>query len=78
MNFLIFLWNNFVRFIWFISFIIFEILVFGLIIKGVNEAGLYWLSGILTIVFIIWIILEILLKIFVGGTKSLIRYIFRF
>lgn len=78
MNFLRFLWNTFARLVWFVSFIVLEILVFGLIIEGVNKAGMPWLSSFLTIVFVIWIIVEILLRIFVGGTKTLIRYIFRF
>ena len=77
MGFLIFLWNMFARLVWFLSFIIFEIIVFSIIVGVVSESSPA-LASILTVVFIIWIIAEIAIRIFVGGGKSLIRWIFRF
>jgi hypothetical protein len=77
MRFLIFLWNTFARLVWFLSFIIFEIIVFSFIVDIVADSSPA-LAGILTIVFTIWIIAEIAIRIFVVGSKSLIRWIFRF
>lgn len=77
MGFLIFLWNTFARLIWFLTFLVFEIVVFSFIVGIVADSSPS-LAIILTIVFIIWIIAEIAIRIFVGGGKSLIRYIFRF
>jgi hypothetical protein len=67
----------FARLVWFLSFIIFEIIVFSIIVGVVSESSPA-LASILTVVFIIWIIAEITIRIFVGGGKSLIRWIFRF
>jgi len=78
MGFLIFLWNTFARLVWFFSFIIFEVIVFSFIVNMVSDAGMPGLAKLLTFVFIIWIIAEILIKILIGGGKSLIRWIFRF
>lgn len=78
MGFLIFLWNMFARLVWFLSFIIFEVIVFGFIVGLVADAGMPVFAALLTLVFTIWIIAEILIRIFVGGGKSLIRYLFRF
>ena len=78
MNFLIFLWNIFARIVGFIVFISFEIFIFSIIIKVLNESGLPAIANILTFVFVIWIIIDIILKIFVGGAKSLIRTILRY
>lgn len=78
MHFLIFLWNTFARFIGFLTFIIIEIVVFNYIITVLRDTGLNSLANILTVVFIIWIILEILIKIFIGGGKTLLQWIFKF
>jgi len=77
MNFLIFLWNMFARMVWFISFIVFEIIVFSFIVGAVSSVS-PWLGGVLTFIFTLWILVEIAIRIFVGGGKSLIRWIFRF
>jgi hypothetical protein len=77
MNFIIFLWNTFARLFWFLWFIIFEIIVFNFIVGIVSDAGMPWLAAILKLVFTIWIIAEIVLKIVVGGGKTLIKWIFR-
>lgn len=77
MGFLIFLWNMFARLVWFLSFIIFEIIVFSFIVGAVADAGMTGFAALLTFIFVIWIIAEILIRIFVGGGKSVIKYIFR-
>lgn len=77
MGFLIFLWNTFARLVWFLTFLVFEIIVFTFIVGAVAESS-PWLAGILTFIFTIWIVCEIAIRIFVVGGKSLIRYIFRF
>lgn len=77
MGFLIFLWNAFARLVWFLTFIVFEIVVFSFIVGVVAEVSPV-LAGVLTVVFTLWIIAEILIRIFVGGGKSLWRWIFRF
>lgn len=77
MGFLIFLWNTFARLVWFLTFLVFEIVVFSFIVGIVADSSPA-LAAILTMVFTIWIIAEIAIRIFVGGGKSLLRYIFRF
>jgi hypothetical protein len=78
MNFLIFLWNTFARLVSFFAFIVLEIVVFSIFVGAVAGAGMPGLAGILTVVFTIWIIVDIILRIFIGGSKNLIRYIFKF
>lgn len=78
MNFLIFLWNLFAKFIWFASFIVFEIIVFSIIVKAFTSAGMPIMASFLTLIFIVWIVVEIFIRIFIGGSKSLIRWLFRF
>jgi hypothetical protein len=77
MGFLIFLWNTFARLVWFLTFLVFEIVVFSFIVGIVADSSPA-LATILTMVFTVWIIAEIAIRIFVGGGKSLLRYIFRF
>jgi hypothetical protein len=77
MNFLIFLWNSFARLFWFLSFIVFEVIVFRWLIGEIDKAGLPGLSLILSIIFVIWIVAEIILRIVVGGGTNLIKWILR-
>lgn len=77
MSFFIFLWNIFARLVGFFSFIALEIIVFSLVVGAVG-AVMPGLASLLTVVFTIWIIIDIVLRIFVGGGKSLIKYIFNF
>jgi hypothetical protein len=77
MNFLIFLWNSFARLFWFLSFIVFEVIVFRWLICEIDKAGLPGLSLILSIIFVIWIVAEIILRIVVGGGTNLIKWILR-
>lgn len=77
MSFLIFLWNIFARLIGFLSFIALEIIVFSLVVGAVGTV-MPGLAALLTVAFTIWIIIDIVLRIFVGGGKSLIKYIFNF
>jgi hypothetical protein len=78
MGFLIFLWNTFARLVWFLSFLIFEIIVFNFIVENVNDTGYPGVAKLLKMIFIVWIIAEIIIRIFVVGGKSLIRYLLRF
>jgi hypothetical protein len=78
MNFLIFLWNSFVRIFSFFAFIVFEIIVFYWIVSAISSGGMPILAGFLAIVFTIWILAEIIIRIFIGGGKNLIKWIFRF
>lgn len=77
MNFIIFLWNIFAKLVGFLSFIALEIIIFSLIVGAVGSV-MPSLGVILTLIFTIWIIIDVVLKIFVGGAKSIIRYIFNF
>lgn len=78
MNFLIFIWNTFAKLAGNLMFIVYESFIFYIIITILNGAGLQFLSYILTPVFFIWIIIDVFLRLFVGGTKSLFRYIFKY
>jgi hypothetical protein len=78
MGFIIFIWNLFARIFSFFFFIMIEIFIFSLILKYMAESGMGGLAGFLTIVFTIWIIADIIIKIFVGGSKSIIRYLIKY
>lgn len=78
MNFLFFLWNTFARVVSFLFLILVEIVIFTMLVNALNEAGMSSIANLLKVIFIIWIIIDIILKIFVGGGKVLIRYIFKF
>lgn len=78
MNFLFFLFNIIMKGLSFFAFIIFEIVIFYVLASELNSQGLEGLATFLSFVFVIWIIIDIILKIFVGGAKSIIRYIFKF
>ena len=68
----------FARIVGFFGIIIMEIFVFSLIIAGLENAGLHGVASVLTIVFIIWLIADIVLKIVVRGGKSLISRIWNY
>lgn len=78
MGFLIFLWNTFARIASLFIFILLEIVIFTIFVGAVSSAGMPGLASILTIVFTVWIIIDVIFRIFIGGGKSLIRYIFKF
>lgn len=78
MGFLIFLWNWFARMVWFVTFLTIEIGVFWIIYQVLQGAGLPIIANIMAIVFVLWLIVEILMRIFVGGFKNLIGYILKF
>ena len=42
------------------------------------ESGMTKLANILAIFFAIWIIIDIIIKIFVGSAKSIIRYLIKY
>lgn len=76
MQFLLFLWNCFSRFVGFISFLFIEIAVFAFIFEAVRESAAPWLAWfVLLPVFIVWFLCEIVIRITSTGT-SFIRYLF--
>lgn len=77
MRFLIFLINIFTKLFNFICFIIVELMVFYLILYVLYNSGLDTIALITKIVFVLWIIAEILMMIFIDGFKGLIRYIIK-
>lgn len=77
MNFLIFIWNTFVKFISFIIYIALEIFIFKLIVEAMYGAGLNTIGAIFTIIFTIWLLIDIILRLTVGTAKSLIHYILK-
>jgi hypothetical protein len=78
MGFIIFIWNTFVRILSFFSLIIVEVFIFSLIYKEMIKLDMNILAGFLAIVFTIWIIADIIIKIFIGGSKSIIRYLIKY
>jgi len=78
MGFIIFLWNWFARLVWFLTFLTIEIGVFWIVYQSIHGAGMPILANILALVFAIWMVVEILMRIFVGGFKNLISYILKF
>jgi len=56
-------------------FIFLEIIAFSIIVGQVSKYSV-WLAGILTVVFIIWIVVEVLLELIVGTTINLFKHIF--
>lgn len=69
MNFLVFLWNIFARIVRFFGYIFMEIVVFYLVCC-IFPPFIY-----LTPIFIIWLIVDIIFTIAVGGTSNLIKWI---
>jgi heme A synthase len=68
----------FARIFSFFAFIIIEIFIFSMIYKYMIESGMTKLANILAIFFAIWIIIDIIIKIFVGSAKSIIRYLIKY
>lgn len=77
MGFIAFLWNAFVRIVSFFLIIAVEIIIFGMIVTALSAAGLAIIAAPLTVLFTIWIIIDIILKIFIGGGKTIFHYIFK-
>ena len=75
MGFLIFLWNMFVRLVTFFGFILIETAVFTVIYQALSTDHPI-LAFFLGVIFFIWILVEIILRIFVGTGVSVIKYIF--
>ena len=78
MNFVTFLWNIFARIVGIFGSILIEICIFGLIYIAIKPSvGALWLD-LFTYIFIIWIIVDTILKIFIGGSASILRYLWSF
>lgn len=75
MGFLTFIWNLFVRLVTFFGFLAIEITVFAFLYKIVSGAAPVF-AGILLVIFVIWIIVEIIIKLFVGTSINIIKYVF--
>lgn len=75
MGFLIFLWNCFAKMVRFAGFLFFEIAIFSIIYQALLPDNKF-LAVILGLVFTAWIIAEIVLRIVVGGSISVIKYLF--
>jgi len=75
MGFLTFIWNFFVRLVTFFGFLAIEITIFAFLYKIVSEAAPVF-AGVLLVVFVIWIIVEVIIKLFVGTSINVIKYVF--
>lgn len=75
MQFMIFIWNSLMRILGLLGFILLEIIVFYVICESLKDSGYPVISSVLKIIFIIWIIFEIILKIIVGGSVNIFNYL---
>lgn len=75
MGFLIFIWNCFARLVSFSLFIILELFVFGIVFAAVSKSSPA-IASLLMIIFVIWVIVEIIIRIFVGTSINIVKYIF--
>lgn len=76
MRFLAFIFNSIFKIISFFSLVVVEVVLFSLIYKALINQGMSEFAGYLFYVFLAWIIIDIILRIFLGTGKSIIRYIF--
>ena len=67
MGFLSFLFNTIYKIFSILGFIIMELLVFGIIFYVVNDMGYTKTTYILSIVFIIWLVIDVIIRI-IGTT----------
>lgn len=56
-------------------FVFMEAVIFSLIYREMINQDMVILANILGVIFIIWLFIDIFLKVFVGSAKSIIRYI---
>lgn len=78
MGFLTFLWNVFARVIGFFGTILIEICIFGLLYIGAKPTiGEFW-ADLLGLVFILWLLIDSFLKLFIGGSASILSYLWSF
>lgn len=75
MGFLILIWNLLMRLIGIFGMILMESMVFGLVYFAIADT--YPIAAnLLLIGFVIFIILEVILRVVVGGGVGVIKYIF--
>jgi hypothetical protein len=78
MGFFGLLWNLTMMLIKFFGVILIEICIFGLVFIAISPTiGEFWTNA-LGIIFVIWIIVDSILKIVVGGSASILRYVWSF
>ncbi len=78
MGFVTFIWNTFVRLAGFFGFILIEMCIFGYIyLASIPSIGEGWANA-LAVVFIIWLLVDTILKIFIGGSASIVKYLWSF
>lgn len=75
MGFTIFLWNTFVRMFNLFWFIILEIFIFSLIYDAVAQSS-PGIAKLLMVIFTIWILAELVIRLVVGTGASLLKWIF--
>jgi hypothetical protein len=56
-------------------FVLMEAVIFSLIYREMINQEMVILANILAVIFITWLFIDIFLKVFVGTSKSIIRYI---
>lgn len=56
-------------------FVFMEAVIFSLIYREMINQNMIILANILGVIFITWLFIDIFLKVFVGTSKSIIRYI---
>lgn len=74
MGFLVFIWNILMRVVGIFGMILMEAMVFGLIYMAVADRHPF-IANILAFVFVIFIIVEVILRIFVGGGVGLFKFL---
>jgi hypothetical protein len=75
MGFLITIWNLLMRIIGILGMILMETMIFGLVYFALID--IYPIvANILAIAFVIYIIIEVILRVVVGGSVSLFKYLF--
>jgi len=74
MGFLIFIWNFCMRVLGIFGMILMETMVFSIVYYGlsINHPVI---ANFLAIVFIIWILLELILRVFVSGGVTAFKYL---
>lgn len=75
MNFIFFLIRSFFRILSYFFYILFEITIAWLLISECYAQDMPGVAKFLTVIFVPWIIIDIILKLVHGGGKSVARYI---
>lgn len=75
MGFLITIWNLLMRAIGILGMILMETMIFGLVYFAIVDTYPV-VANFLAIAFIIYIILEVILRVVVGGSVGVFKYLF--